>query len=143
MQNIICLILQVLIMICIFIFPPRGWYITFPSNKKIYSCYLFMNSIVLLFSIAVSIVFICIQRTIDPYIIAYVIIIIGVIDSVLEVYARNVFYKKLTKIIIDDHLEFSDLHTIRNHILEKYGEAYSYNYLKKALIIIKRHKKDN
>lgn len=143
MLNIICLILQVLIMLCIYIFPPFSSYICICNNKKIYKCYLFMNSIVLLFSIAVNIVFTCIQRTIDPYIIAYVIIIIGVIDCPLEVYARNVFYKKLTKMIIDDHLEFSDLYTIRNHILEKYGEAYSYNYLKKALIIIKRQKKNN
>ena len=129
MLNIMCLIIQVILLITTY-FPPFGYICT---NDKAFKIYLITESITQVVLIIVNVVFIFLLKEVVPYVLVSHLIIICIIKMLLDIYSRILFFNKLKIFIINDDLELLDSHSIRNHILEKYGKPYSIKEIEKAL----------
>lgn len=124
-----CLIIQVLFLITTY-FPPFGYIST---SDKVFKIYLLTESITQIVLIIANFVFIFLLKEVVPYVLVSHFIIICIIKMLLDIYSRILFFNKLKIFIINDDLKLLDSHSIRNHILEKNGEAYSIKKIEKAL----------
>ena len=129
MMNVMCLIIQVLFLITTY-FPPFGYICT---NKKVFKIYLLAESITQVVLIIANFVFIFLLKEVVPYVLVSHLLIICIIKMLIDIYSRILFFNKLKTFIINDDLELLDSHSIRNHILEKYGKPYSIKEIEKAL----------
>ena len=130
----LCLIAQMLLLLgTIFLNTGDGYILNF---DKIYKNYLILESIVQSLCIIINVRGILFFKKMMVYVVIIDVYLVGLIKIFFTIYAKNKFYKNLTKLIIEEHLEKYTPNEIRKYLIDKFNILYFIDDIEKCLIKI-------
>ena len=130
----LCLIAQMLLLLGTIFLNTGGEYIV--NFDKTYKNYLILEIIVQSVCFIINVIDILFFKKMMVYVLIIDVYLVGLIKLIFSIYAKNKFYKNLTKLIIEEHLEKYTPNEIRKYLIDKFNVLYFIDDIEKCLIEI-------
>ncbi len=133
----ICLILQIMFILGIFVFKTNDRYLV--VNDKCYKKYLIIELITQGMCVIANIIIMFITKEIMIYVLVIHIILMGLILIFYSNKAKKIYFNELINIIKKNNLLFTEAAEIRKYLLKKYNQVYFIDDIENCLLKIKNN----